>query len=404
MIKHANLYRIGEEWTMSTPDIDAELKKFAFVPCGSLQTLSAGWVPPRGVEHGALVEQQGQHKLLKLCIETKAVPSQVLDKRVNELAKQVEEQTGRKPGKKAHKELKERALEELLPAAFPKTTMYYVWIDQGAQLIVIDAASESKADYIMTMLVRSLPGISVARFVTNTDPSRAMAGWLLQTYAHPNFSIDREVDLKSQDELKSAASYKGCNLDTAEIREHILQGKAPVKLAMTWRDRISFLLSEHNQIKRIEFLDVVLSQNTANTKDEAWDADVAIATGELTQLIPELIDALGGLAASDLFTPAPADEAKPTLKASTRSDGAEAPWDGPSDSALLAQANGEDELYQQAVHIVVEHKRASISLVQRHLRIGYKRAARLLEAMEHAGLVSAMDTAGNRIVLLEHVE
>jgi S-DNA-T family DNA segregation ATPase FtsK/SpoIIIE len=58
-----------------------------------------------------------------------------------------------------------------------------------------------------------------------------------------------------------------------------------------------------------------------------------------------------------------------------------------------------DPLYDQAVEIVVKSRRASISLVQRHLRIGYNRAARLIEAMERAGLVSSMATNGNREVL-----
>ena len=58
-----------------------------------------------------------------------------------------------------------------------------------------------------------------------------------------------------------------------------------------------------------------------------------------------------------------------------------------------------DPLYDQAVDIVLKNKRASISLVQRHLRIGYNRSARLIEAMEKAGLVSAMDGRGGREVL-----
>ncbi len=59
-----------------------------------------------------------------------------------------------------------------------------------------------------------------------------------------------------------------------------------------------------------------------------------------------------------------------------------------------------DPMYDQAVAIVLEHKRASISLVQRHLRIGYNRAARLLEQMEKSGLVSAMGTNGNRDIIV----
>jgi S-DNA-T family DNA segregation ATPase FtsK/SpoIIIE len=66
-----------------------------------------------------------------------------------------------------------------------------------------------------------------------------------------------------------------------------------------------------------------------------------------------------------------------------------------------ADANAEsDPMYDQAVAIVLQHKRASISLVQRHLRIGYNRAARLLEQMERSGLVSSMATNGNRDILL----
>jgi S-DNA-T family DNA segregation ATPase FtsK/SpoIIIE len=56
-------------------------------------------------------------------------------------------------------------------------------------------------------------------------------------------------------------------------------------------------------------------------------------------------------------------------------------------------------MYDQAVEIVLKNRRPSISLVQRHLRIGYNRAARMIEAMEKAGLVSAMNSAGGREVI-----
>ena len=59
-----------------------------------------------------------------------------------------------------------------------------------------------------------------------------------------------------------------------------------------------------------------------------------------------------------------------------------------------------DPMYDQAVAIVLQNKKASISLVQRHLRIGYNRAARLLEQMEKSGLVSALSSSGNRDLLV----
>jgi S-DNA-T family DNA segregation ATPase FtsK/SpoIIIE len=77
--------------------------------------------------------------------------------------------------------------------------------------------------------------------------------------------------------------------------------------------------------------------------------------------------------------------------------------EGESEAALEGGAAGGgegDAMYDQAVAIVLQHKRASISLVQRHLRIGYNRAARLLEQMEKSGLVSAMGHSGNRDLLV----
>jgi S-DNA-T family DNA segregation ATPase FtsK/SpoIIIE len=77
--------------------------------------------------------------------------------------------------------------------------------------------------------------------------------------------------------------------------------------------------------------------------------------------------------------------------------------EGDALAAIEGGANGDgeaDPMYDQAVQIVLQNRRASISLVQRHLRIGYNRAARLLEQMERAGLVSPMATNGNRDLLV----
>jgi S-DNA-T family DNA segregation ATPase FtsK/SpoIIIE len=77
--------------------------------------------------------------------------------------------------------------------------------------------------------------------------------------------------------------------------------------------------------------------------------------------------------------------------------------DGEGGDIALGEVSGgseSDALYDQAVAVVLQHRRASISLVQRHLRIGYNRAARLLEQMEKSGLVSALSSSGNRDILV----
>jgi DNA translocase FtsK len=82
--------------------------------------------------------------------------------------------------------------------------------------------------------------------------------------------------------------------------------------------------------------------------------------------------------------------------------------DYPEDNEGAGESSGgdaeSDPLYDEAVALVLRTRRPSISAVQRHLRIGYNRAARLIEAMESAGLVSPMQSNGNREVIGQHRE
>ncbi len=94
------------------------------------------------------------------------------------------------------------------------------------------------------------------------------------------------------------------------------------------------------------------------------------------------------------------------LKATGEADYVEGILASPEDESGDLLGGGEggegseaDPLYDQAVEIVVKTRRPSISLVQRHLRIGYNRAARLIEQMERSGLVTPMGSNGNREVV-----
>lgn len=367
MFKNITIYRIGPDWSVDLATFEEALSKAPFAECGATQQKSSGFVSPRGEANGALVEAIDGQLILKLRTDTKRVPADVLAKRVDEIAATIEDQTGRKPGKKQRKELKEQALHELLPMAFTKSAGTLVWIDQENRLLMIDSASQSKADEVVTLLAQTCQGLSMSLLQTAMSPAAAMTHWLGTGEAPWNFTIDRECELKSTDEMKSVVRYGRHNLDTDEVKQHIVSGKVPTRVAMTWRDRVSFILTDSMALKKLAFLDVVFEGAVSVDKGETFDADVAIATGELSQLIPDLVEALGG------------EQTAP--------------------AAPLLEVDGPDPMYDNAVAVVLKHGKASISLVQRHLRIGYNRAAMLLEAMEKTGVVSYMNDLGQRTVL-----
>ena len=287
------VYRVGPEWAATVAQIEAGLDGARFVECGATQEKSVGWCEPRGQDHGPLVESVGGQLILKLMIETRALPGSVVTRKAKERVAQIEASTGRKPGKKEMRDLKDDIRLQLLPQAFTKQAAVGVWIDPKAALLVIDASSQSRADEVVTLLVQSLDGFAAALLDSKLSPTTAMADWLITQEAPSGFSIDRECELKAADESKAVVRYARHPLDNDEVRQHVQGGKLPTRLALTWNNRVSFVLTEGLQIKKLAFLDVVMD-GASTGKDDGFDADVAIATGELCKLLPDLIDALGG--------------------------------------------------------------------------------------------------------------
>ena len=291
MFKNLTVYRLGPDWSATVAQIDQALASARFAECGATQARSSGWVAPRGEEHGAFIEAINGQWLLQLMVEQKVVPGSVIKRQVDALAAQVEKQTGRKPGKKQRNELKDQALLDLLPMAFTKRATVKVWIAPADRLLVIDAGSQSRADEVLTALTQALPGLSAQLINTARSPAACMAEWLVSGEPPAGFTIDRDCELKAADGEKPVVRYARHALDIAEIREHILAGKQPTRLALTWQGRVSFMLTEALLVKKIAFLDGVFESGSGQ---ESFDADAAIATGELAPMIGDLLDALGG--------------------------------------------------------------------------------------------------------------
>lgn len=294
MFKNALVYRISQWDQPDTADIENRLDGLRFAECGATQMESSGWVEPRGEKHGPLIENVGGHLMLKLCVERKAVPGSVIKTRLEERLDKIEKDTGRRPKGKQAKELKEEIVQDLLPRAFPKRATTWVWIDPKAGRLMINTASSKKADGIVSKLVELMGGgFAVAPLQTQLSPATAMAEWLKTQEAPAGFTVDRECELKQPDSEKSTVRYARHTLEIDEVGQHIEQGKVPTQLALTWNSRVSFVLTELLAIKKIKLLDVVL-EDGGNPQDKGFDTDVAITTGEMRQLVPDLVDALGG--------------------------------------------------------------------------------------------------------------
>ena len=293
MLKSLTIFRISDIPAAFLADACWTLLP-VFTPCGPTQPASIGWVPPRGPHESDLVETVGGQIILRACIETKNVPAATLAKAVDVKARAVERDSGRKPGKKHLRELKDEARLELLPHAFPRQKQVLVWIDMAAGRLVIGTTSVSTLDAVVTLLVQSLEGIKVHTINTTDAPVAIMTGWLQD--GEPDFdgfTLGRACELKAADELKSVVRYSRAPLDTEEVKTYVRQGMRAQSLEVTHRGRVAFTLTTGMQLRGIEFLDVVMEGRDGDVAD-SFGADVALATGELRQVIDDVVAAMGG--------------------------------------------------------------------------------------------------------------
>jgi recombination associated protein RdgC len=101
--------------------------------------------------------------------------------------------------------------------------------------------------------------------------------------------------LRASGESKATVRYVKHTLEADDVRRHIAAGKQCTRLAMTWDDKISFVLTESLAIKGVKPLDVI-KETEASTKndDERFDGDVMLMTGELSKMMGDIVEALGG--------------------------------------------------------------------------------------------------------------
>jgi recombination associated protein RdgC len=103
--------------------------------------------------------------------------------------------------------------------------------------------------------------------------------------------------LQAVDLSKATVRYSRHTLDGKEIRAHLSAGKYVTKLGLTWNDRVSFVLTDKLQIKRLDFLNISKEPGDGESdmsSDEQFDIDFTLMAGELSQLLADLTAALGG--------------------------------------------------------------------------------------------------------------
>lgn len=290
--KNIQLYRLPKNWGKELSELEDQLSKLTLQPCNASDAQSIGWISPR--EGGSLVHSVNGQWLLALGAEQKLLPTSVVRQFANDRAKEIEEAQGRRVGRKEMRELREAMTLELLPRAFVRRRTTYGWIDPVHGWLAVDVSSPAKAEEFLECLHKVVEGMPVRPVKVMQSPIASMTGWVAEGDIPGAFTIDQDLELRSTE--NATVRYAKHALDGDEIRHHISNGKQVTRLAMTWNDRVSFVLNDSLQIKRLGFLDILQEEadGLAENEDERLDLDFTLMSGELAKLFDDLMEVLGG--------------------------------------------------------------------------------------------------------------
>lgn len=294
--KNLILFRFTETFTYSETDLEELLQHQNFRPCGNLEPSSFGWTSPLG-RHSELLVHSG-NGFMMICArkEEKLLPASVINEFVADRVAEIEDQQGRPVRRKEREGIRDEVIFELLPKAFSRSVRTYAYIDPRQGSLVVDAASDKKAEELLTLLRDSLGTLSAVPPATNERPTAIMTSWLSHSNIPSDITLEDECELRATDQESSIVGCKKHDLSSPEIAAHLKAGKEVIKLAVSWNDRITFVLNQALEIKRLRFLDVVQDQAAEVTTDderERFDVDFSIMTLELAEFFPRLFELFG---------------------------------------------------------------------------------------------------------------
>ncbi len=295
--KNLTLFRFTDPFSLHETELEERLAAFCFRPCGSHEPFSLGWVAPLQSGAGQLVHTASGFMLVCCSKEEKVLPAAVVNEMLAKRAHELEEKQARRLRRKERETLRDEIVFELLPKALSFSKRTYAYIDTKGQWLVIDSGSSNGTDEITGFLRKSLGSLPITVPTTNERPITVMTRWLNEQRVPADITLEEECELRSTDHETNTVRCKRQDLFTNEIQVHLDAGKECIKLGLSWNDRLSCVLDESLNLKKLRFLDLIQDQAAENhTEDDAdiFDTEFSIMTLELANFFPRLLELFGG--------------------------------------------------------------------------------------------------------------
>lgn len=294
--KNLRIYTLTKPFALNAEQLDEKLAVHAFIPCGNLDVMRYGWVPPLGKHGTSLVHVTDGCIMICAKKQEKILPSAVVNEHLDERVAAISKAEDRRVSRKERLDLKDEIIFSLLPKAFTRSRLDFAYIDTKAQMIIVNSSSAKRAEDLLAALRNAIESLPCLPLETMNLPAQVMTDWLSQGHANNPFYMGEDCDLRAPKDGRIVRCKKQ-DLSADEIRNHLNVGMVVEKMNLGWRDAIQFTLNEQLGITRVKFVDELIekaSKDNPETAAEEFDCEFAIMALEVRSLINDVVDALGG--------------------------------------------------------------------------------------------------------------
>lgn len=353
----------------SAHELNKELGALRFSPITPIQAVSYGFTET-DISPDLVVPFEGGFSVT-LRIDEKILPPGVVKRAKQEAVRAAEAEAGHKLARHQIEDIHADVLANLISVALVKTTMVRAFYYEADNLLIVATSAQRNASTLMALIIKACESVKTSTIHVD--------GVRFGLTAHLRNHLNGEPKDFGQFNIGDSAVLKGeagklvvdlDNLDSARegLIEAIGSGMQIDKLALE-HGTMGFVLSSDFRMSRVHFFgEEDGAAEDVESLEEMWARQAHIEVTQIAAAVRELCRIFSRQ--TDMET-----------------------------DVELAAENSQDPLYPQAVELVINNDRATITFLQRALRIGYNRAARLIESMEADGLVSVPDATGNRTIL-----
>ncbi len=295
MFRNLRLYRLHSLWPDSEAALSEQLEQAAFKPCGSFTERSSGWEPPAEEVPDRLCRRVAGADLMRLRSQVRLLPAAAVNEALEERLEQFKKRTGRDPGRREKRQLKDEVHAELMPRALLKSERTKGFCLIKEQLIGIDTASDAVAERFLDKLRDALGSLQV----TPLQFKQPVGGLIHRIFlgdGPPAFRPGRECRMQDASAGAAVVSFQDIDLTEDDVRRHVRSGMKLSRLGVVFDDIVSCVIDQDGVARKLKLLGMDEGEGAEDEDPLArLDSEFVLLAGVSRRLVEGLGKALGGV-------------------------------------------------------------------------------------------------------------